>query len=219
MMFAGDKLTELPQERMRLLQQALPVCDVRPLDLFPSFTLKPIWDLKIRRPFGAWDVVALFNWTDAAETLTVSFAELGLTAADAYLVYDFWPDRFLGCFRDAVQVALAPRTSRLLAVHRAAARPQFLSTDRHITQGGVSLLDLSWDETTGVLQGRTELVAKHRVQLAFYVPPGYAYRDHAAPAVDACAVEIGDDGALRLLLEHAQSGAVDWSLVFGPGAS
>ncbi|NIA16090.1 MAG: hypothetical protein GWP08_18675, partial [Nitrospiraceae bacterium] len=30
--FAGDKLTELPAERMRLLQQALPVCDVRPLD-------------------------------------------------------------------------------------------------------------------------------------------------------------------------------------------
>ena len=40
-MFAGDKLAGLKPERMRLLQQALPVCDVRPLDLYPFFGLLP----------------------------------------------------------------------------------------------------------------------------------------------------------------------------------
>ena len=50
MMFAGDKLAELTPERMRLLQQALPVCDVKALDLYPIFELTPVWDLKIKRP-------------------------------------------------------------------------------------------------------------------------------------------------------------------------
>ena len=47
--------------QMRLLQQCLPVCDVRPLDLFPIFEMSPVWDLKVSRPFGNWDVVSLFN--------------------------------------------------------------------------------------------------------------------------------------------------------------
>jgi hypothetical protein len=41
----GDKLGQLPPARMRLLQLALPVCDVHPLDLVPNPELKPIWDL------------------------------------------------------------------------------------------------------------------------------------------------------------------------------
>ncbi|MGH9398207.1 MAG: hypothetical protein ACRD18_15320 [Terriglobia bacterium] len=34
--FISDKLGQLPPQRMRLLQQALPVCDVHPLDLIRS---------------------------------------------------------------------------------------------------------------------------------------------------------------------------------------
>ena len=50
--FVSDKIHELPPARMRLIQQALPVCDVRPLDLVPILDLKPVWDLKLRRSFG-----------------------------------------------------------------------------------------------------------------------------------------------------------------------
>ena len=84
--FFGDKLGKLPADRMRLLQQTLPVCDVRPLDLLPLDELKPVWDLKIRRPFGDWDVVSVFNWTDQACTQRVSLAELGLDSTKEYLV-------------------------------------------------------------------------------------------------------------------------------------
>ena len=61
-MFAGDKLGELAPDRIRLLQQSLPVCDVRPGNLFPQFGHLPIWNLGVKRPFGSWHVVALFNW-------------------------------------------------------------------------------------------------------------------------------------------------------------
>ncbi|NQT50938.1 alpha-galactosidase, partial [bacterium] len=97
--FAGDKLAALPPERMRLLQQCLPVCDVRPLDLYPLFDRAPVWDLKVRRPFAAWDVVALFNWSDDEAETGLAFDELGMEGQGDYLLYDFWGERFLGAYR------------------------------------------------------------------------------------------------------------------------
>lgn len=51
LMIASDKLAQLPEERFWLMQRCLPVCPTRPLDLFPIHDMKPIWDLKIHRPF------------------------------------------------------------------------------------------------------------------------------------------------------------------------
>ena len=81
-MFAGDKLAKLPPERMWLLQRCLPVCDVRPLDLYPIYTLKRVWALKIRRLFGSWDVVSLFNW-DERKKRCVGFHILRIAAKGA----------------------------------------------------------------------------------------------------------------------------------------
>lgn len=96
MMFSGDRLADLKPERMRLLQQALPVCDVRPLDLYPSFSLLPVWDLKVRRAFGEWDVVALFNWSEQEAASGFDFAELGLDAEAEYAIDEFWTHSFQG---------------------------------------------------------------------------------------------------------------------------
>ena len=60
--FFGDHLGERAPERMKLLQQTLPVCESRPGALYPYFRNLPIWDLKIGRAFESWDVIALFNW-------------------------------------------------------------------------------------------------------------------------------------------------------------
>ena len=39
--FFGDKLKDLPDERMKILQQTLPVADVRPMNLYPYFSMMP----------------------------------------------------------------------------------------------------------------------------------------------------------------------------------
>ena len=46
--FFGDQLTKLPPERMRLLQQTLPVCDVRPLDLVPQAASRRMQALQLQ---------------------------------------------------------------------------------------------------------------------------------------------------------------------------
>jgi hypothetical protein len=89
-MFAGDKLGELPPERMRLLQQCLPVCDIRPLDLFPVYDMLPVWDLKVHTSWGSWDVVSLFNWDENEAEIGVDIKDLGWCQGYKFLVYDCW---------------------------------------------------------------------------------------------------------------------------------
>lgn len=214
MMFAGDKLAALPPERTRLLQQSLPVCAVRPLDLFPIFDLRPVWDLKVRRPFGQWDVVALFNWTDDAADVGVCLAELGLASGTPYLLYEFWENRFLGRTTEAICVRVPARGVRLVTVHAEEDRPQWLSTDRHVTQGGVELEALAWDDPSRSLSGRIRMVRHHATELRFHVPAGYALTTAQATGAEVRGVRTDTDGIARLSLWAPETHTADFALEF-----
>ena len=212
MMFAGDKLGQLRPERMRLLQQTLPVCDVRPLDLFPMFELAPVWDLKVHRPFGSWDVISLFNWSDDEQLLGFDFADLGLSAAETYATFDFWNREYLGGFRERFETRVPPQSNVLLSAWKLARRPQFLATDRHVTQGGTSLLGLEWDAASGVLSGETQLVGGHPATLYLLVPEPFIFVSAEAGPPAEARTEVGDDGVVALELTAARTGPVTWSL-------
>ena len=203
MMFAGDKLAELPPERMRLLQQALPVCDVHPLDMYPVFEMSPVWDLKVKRPFGEWDVVALFNWSDEEAEVGFTFGELGLDSSKFYAIYEFWTDEFQDIYENEFSMSVPAHGVRLLAVHEEQARPQFLSSDRHLTQGAVDLEDLSWDAKRKELCGKVKLVGGHPTQLAFLLSDNYALQKVSAKDADM-ALKVDRDGVLRVTLTSAK---------------
>ena len=214
-MFSGDKLGELPADRMWLIQRALPVCDVRPLDLYPIHELKTVWDLKIARPFAAWDVVALFNWTEEPSQAEVALADLGLDGEGRYLVFEFWAAEFLGEFSGRFSAPLAPRSCLLLAIHEAAGRPQFLSTDRHVTQGGTCLRELRWDAELGVLEGATELVAGHPQTLFFHVPQGFALASASAVGAEVSSTTMKGERLLAVTLDSGAGGVARWAICFG----
>jgi hypothetical protein len=146
MMFAGDKLGELAPDRIRLIQQSLPVCDIRPGNLYPQFGHLPIWNLSIKRPFGAWHVVAFFNWSDEEQDVPCAWPEIGEDAESRFACWEFWTEKWLGVNQEALTVKVPARSVRLVAMQPYAARPQFLTSDRHITQGGVELKDQVWAE-------------------------------------------------------------------------
>ena len=218
MMFAGDKLGQLARERMWLLQRALPVCDVRPLDLYPIYDLGPVWDLKVARPFGTWDVVSLFNW-DGKAPRTVGFraAELGLDPKAEYLAYEFWSQRFIGSVRGRLTMKLAPRSNALLALHRSLGRPQFLSTDRHLTQGAVSLKGLTWDADACTLSGKTALVAEEPTTLTLYVPKGFSLARVSAKG--AAVLDAGQhrNRTATVVLRSPRPKTVEWAVEFERG--
>jgi len=213
-MFAGDKLAELPPERMRLLQQCLPVCDIRPLDLFPIYEMLPVWDVKIRRDLGAWDVVSLFNWSDQPAEIGVRFDELGLDAAQAFLVYDCWNRKLQRGGRDSFAAQVPGHGNALLAVHPDAGHPQLVFSDRHLVHGGVGLDRVAWDDIAKVLSGTVQLVAGDPTELVMAVPEGFVLRDAQASEGVEIADSIARDGTLRLTLRQAVSGPANWKLRF-----
>jgi hypothetical protein len=91
----------------------------------------------------------------------------------------------------------------LLAVHEEQARPQFLSSDRHLTQGAVDLVDLSWDAKKKELTGGVKLVGGHPTQLAFLLPDGFALQKVGAKDAEM-ALKVDHDGILRVTLSSAK---------------
>ena len=215
MMFAGDKLARLPAERMRLLQRCLPVCDVRPLDLYPIYDLKPVWTLKVARPFATWDVVSLFNWDVArARKVGVRVAELGLDPKREYLAYEFWTRKFLGVVKRRLAVELPSCSNALVALHPSLGRPQFLSTDRHITQGAVSLEALAWDAKARTLSGSTQLVANEATTLTLHVPEGFSLKRASAKGATVASAKQHGDRTATVVLRSARARTAHWSAEF-----
>ncbi len=55
--------------------------------------------------------------------------------------------------------------ARVYSVHERSQHPQFISTNRHIMQGMMELLDVKWDEVTRVYSGSADVVAGEDTQL------------------------------------------------------
>ncbi|MDR2849220.1 MAG: alpha-galactosidase [Verrucomicrobiota bacterium] len=214
MMFAGDKLPRLAPERLRLLQQALPVCDVRPLDLFPVFDWLPVWALHVRRPFAEWQVVALFNWAEDAAEVGFSFQELGLDEAAEYALHEFWTDTDQGVRKGRFDMQVPGHGVRLLAVHRAQAVPQFISSDRHLTQGAVELTRLGWNAQNAALEGAVKVVGGYPLTLRFRVPRGFAFGGAQADGDASCAAVSESAGRVAITLTGPRSQEVPFTLRF-----
>jgi len=104
-----------------------------------------------------------------------SFRKLGLEASVPYLVYDFWAETFLGEHRSSLSALVKLAGCRILAVHPRLEHPQLLSTNRHVTQGGIELKELHWEESRCELRGRSELVAGHDYSVTLHVPRNYTF--------------------------------------------
>ena len=169
-MFSGDKIAELPPERLALVRTDLPVADTRPMDLYPIMDLRPIWNLSVKTPYQSWNVVALFNWGETAEERSVSFAELGLDPAGEFAVYETWTDDWLG-FRTASFACKVPAHAvRLFVIHPRRATPIFLCSDRHITRGFEDVLDFQVHEK--IADFRIRGVEGHTTTVRVLMPDG-----------------------------------------------
>ena len=213
--FFGDHLGELAPERMKLLQQTLPVCESRPGALYPYFRNLPIWDLKIGRAFESWDVIALFNWEEEEQTVGFNLAEVGLDPG-AYVAYEFWTNSYMGEFDGQFETAVPAHAVRLLAVHKRQSVPQFLSSDRHITQGAVDLRGAAWNAEKNALTVTLELIAENTTTARFLVPEGFALSE--ATADGATVATRAEEGGKLLAVELTapKTGEYALTLTFAP---
>ena len=210
--FAGDKLAELAPDRVRLIQQALPVCPTRPAKLYPQFGHLPIWDLHVTRPFGDWHVIALFNWGDAEAQVGFGWNEIGEPRERRFVGWEFWCGTYLGTLSEKMSLAVPPRSVRLVALQPQMDHPQFLTSDRHVTQGAVGLKDQRWADGTLALSVETVGGFPQTVRIA--VPEGYALKSAAAPGAKIDTATVSDGRILAVTLETAQTATVPLTLSF-----
>ncbi len=187
--------------------------DPSPIDALQFGTINPWWLNEYNTPGGSWVVLNRINWSNqAAAKTTVSLVDLGLDPAKPYVAYEFWSNRYLGsCGNDAITFDELPAMGiSSIAIREATDHPQIVSTNRHLSQGGVDLVVVTWSQ--GVLSGKSRVVAGDRYEISVRVPAGYTLK---SGAIDGKAATITTDGELlRVSYLPAATGEVAWRLEF-----
>jgi hypothetical protein len=212
--FFGDKLADLSADRMKILQQTLPVADVYPESLYPYFTLLPVWNLHVRHALlGDYNVVALFNWEDAPRTVSVTAAELGIDAQTARCGYEFWSGQALS-FDGILSMEVPARAVRVIALHPIAAVPQWLSSDRHIAQHADELSEYAWDAESLSLKGTIRLVGGFPLTVHFRVPDGFVFCGMGEVGEIGKIGEVGENGILSVTFMAKQTTTAAFQIKF-----
>lgn len=167
----GDDLTALPKDRVDIIKKCIPAVDAHPCDIRESALTTNFFtvNLSIAKSFEQWNIVDVMNLAETDQSVTIDFEDLGLEKGK-YLVYEFWNDEFVGLKDDGFVAELRPCASKVFAVRKFTGIPQVVSTTRHITQGGVDLLDVRYDENRKALSGISHVVKGDRYKISAYDP-------------------------------------------------
>jgi hypothetical protein len=230
----GNVMADLPQERLKLLQQTMPTMPILPMDLFSRGTdardttfrkvradsyihnYPEILDLKVNEKSGQYDVVGFTNWRSEAASRKISLRDkLGLDPAASYVAFDFWNQKVLGVFSDEITIDIEPHDTRVLAIHPLLARPQLIGNSRHIT-GAYSIVDQAWDPSKNKLSGTSETVPGEPYSLWFNLPKGFTV-EHLR-VVDGGSAEIPEKHSLTgnalMVTFQGQQQPVQWEVSF-----
>lgn len=207
LLMTSDRMYALPPEYVEMVKRVFPVADIRPMDLYGLPGRPRVFDLRVAKPgVGDWDVVALFNWSDAASG-QVSFSprDLGLPPGK-YVAYDVWNKRLLGVTNRRLTLSLPPTSCRVLSLRPFTGRPQLLGTSRHLTQGADDLLAARWNPARRTWSGRSAVVGGDPYELRFSLPPGWT-----------CPGARCEGGLAILTLQARTNRNVAWRLRFRQG--
>jgi hypothetical protein len=182
----------------------------------------PWWMMEIDRPFDYWSVLARFNWRkrslhwnrDNVAEEEVRFSELGLPEDKEYLVYEFWNRQFLGKrkYSFIAPVQSSDNGLQVFSIREARDYPWIISTSRHISQGGVDLEDLRWDEDKLALHGESNVIKKDPYEVIVYVPEEYEFlqMESSGPGVET----EKHDEYVTVTLIPAETNTIQWRMTF-----
>jgi len=137
----------------------------RPFDASSS-TTTGLFVQEINRPFENWLVLGRLDERDNV----LPFHDLGLSEEKEYLVFEFWTKQFKGVFSRQFQPGAIDThfNCQVLCFRERRNSPQLLATNRHITCGGVDLIDVTWKNNA--LAGQSEIVPLENYILYVYEP-------------------------------------------------
>lgn len=212
--FFGDKLAGLSDAKMKILQQSLPVADVLPVNLYPYFSMLPVWNLQVKNKWlGSYNVVALFNWEDETKVISAATEELGIDHEERYLAFEFWEQKSYGILSNRIEAEVPAHGVRLLAIHRLETSPQWVSSDRHIAQNGLELKRYQWNSELRTLEGDIELIGTFPLTMQLHVPDGFTFLE--AKCVGAqCQIKEEKNSILPVHFKSGRTGIYSFMFRF-----
>ena len=180
----SDDLTELPEERIVMMQQSMPPFPraARPINLFTSL-IPDIWHLRCKCSNIEWDLLALFNFGETQKEVTISWKELGLPESEEFIVREFWTEEFPGVKSNSATFVVPGLAGRLYSFWSSENRPQYVGTNLHISQGEAELVNISWDEKAKKLFGIFKRATGIRGKAYYNVPPDWKIHGSSHPMI------------------------------------
>jgi hypothetical protein len=215
----GDRLPDLPEERIELLRRGMPSLTTHPMDIRTTAhdyrVVKA--NLAVNRPFEQWNVVDVFNLLEEEVEVTVDLHDdLHLALEEGpYLVYDFWNKEYVGEITCCFTSRLRSCASRIYAVHKKSGHPQIISTSRHLSQGAVDLMRVDWNEDSKILSGVSKVVKGDEYEIVGYVPDGLRVFAEGNGSLSADVRNLGRN-LWSLRLHPLTSGEAAWAIAFTP---
>ena len=208
-----------PADRIELLKRiGPPTMDVSyPVDLFVRRPAR-VWNMPVERPFGKWNVLAVFNYTGAGSrpfTTSLDAAkDLRLDPNKEYIVYEFWSKKLIGTFKGTFATRpLNAYDCDIYSIVEKQDHPTLISASRHIRQMAFDIKDLAWDGGQRMLRGISRAVASDPYQLRIYVPDGFAAK--RVELSGGLTAKTAADGPLLTVDYTASTGKdVEWKVFF-----
>lgn len=154
----GDDIDRMAEERLALIKKTLPRAPevAFAVDLFesPAPDHPKIFHRRIERPWGRFEVVAVYNFSAETLRLPVALGRLGLEADGDYLAWEFWDERYVGRIRGELVAQVPPGEVKVFRLVRDEGRPVVLGTDMHVLMGEMEVESCEWDADTRTLRGR-----------------------------------------------------------------
>lgn len=190
----------------------------RPVDAFVS-PVPTVYDYPIS---PRWHQVTFFNPSaDEARKVGIDLAgepvtgALGLDANKAYHVYDFWNDRYVGKLSGQARLEqqLRPGEARMMAVRRALEQPQVLSTNRHVMQGYLDVIQTEWLPGRRVLTGISKVVGGDPYVITL-APNGFRSTNTSCSDNTKISMRTTTNELIQLTLTRPTNGIVEWTVAF-----
>ena len=216
-MISGDRMTDLDVPRLDILKKAFPSFGeaARPIDLFER-DRPEIFALRVKKTFGEWLVLGIFNGDEKAPVeKVIPVSRLGLAPGRTYVAFDFWKQKFFGELNEQISMRLEPASVVLLAIHERRGMPQLLSTDRHVTQGGVELESMEWNAHMTTLSGVSLGPPRSEHNVFLYLPDKHPWVQ-ADPFLfydfPGYTLKVMEENILRVRVRFDQTGRVPWEV-------
>jgi hypothetical protein len=169
--------------------------------------------LEIDRPFEAWSVLG----RTGGQFDQIRFEDLGLDRTKEYLVFEFWQRKYLGTFAASFVPGDLPArfNSQAFIIRERQAHPQVVATSRHVTGGGVDLLDVAWKD--GTLSGRSRVVAGDPYEIYLTEPAGWELAEMQCGSATPRRIER-QGLVVKTGCDSKAGGEIAWRAVFRPSA-